>query len=149
MKNAEDAGQVRPEAESTHSREDEEAKVFTQADVNRIVQERLARERERINSMINEDEGIRKELLENRLRLDAAKELSEAGCPMDLLDLVDCADEERCRDSIGKIRKVYELAYQNAVRQVYRSNGRTPGRGGMAAPAEDKLRNAFLTGKGV
>lgn len=124
--------------------EEEIPKSFTQDDVNRIVQERLARERERINSMINEDEGIRKELTANRLKLNATKELNAAGYPIELVDFVDCTDEKACKESIGKISKVYDLAYKNATAAIYRTNGRIPGKGNTGAGlVEDKLRAAF------
>lgn len=124
---------------------EEPLKSFTQDDVNRIVQERLARERERINSMINEDEGIRKELTESRLRLNATKELSGAGYPVEIVDMVDCADEKACKESIARVKKVYDLAYKKAVDDIYRTNGRTPGKGNAGGGSvEDKLHNAFF-----
>lgn len=141
--NAENAEQQQETAAITPAAE-EPAKSFSQEDVNRIIQERLARERERINSMINEDEGIRKELVENRLRLSAARELNASGYPIELVDLVDCTNEETSRDSIEKLSKVYDLAYKNAIGDIYRSNGREPGKGSVGAGAvEDKLREAF------
>ena len=143
LKDVETTESAPQEAAVTPSQEDAQ-KSFTQDDVNRIVQERLARERERINSMINEDEGIRKELTANRLKLNATKELNAAGYPIELVDFVDCADEKACKESIKKISKVYDLAYQNATADIYRANGRIPGRGNTGGGAvNDKLRNAF------
>lgn len=142
LRNAEIA-EPAPQEAATPAQE-ETSKSFSQEDVNRIVQERLARERERINSMINEDEGIRKELTVNRLKLNATKELNAAGYPIELVDFVDCTDDKTCKDSIKKISKVYDLAYQNATAVIYRANGRIPGRGNTGGGAvEDKLRNAF------
>ena len=120
-------------------------KTFTQDDVNRIVQERLARERERINGMINEDEGIRKELTESRLRLNASKELSGAGYPVEIVDMVDCTDEKACKESIARVKKVYDLAYKKAVDDIYRTNGRTPGKGNAnGRTVADQLHDAFF-----
>lgn len=143
LKDVETTETNQPEMADTPKKE--ELKTFTQEDVNRIVQERLSRERERINSMINEDEGIRKELTANRLKLDATKELNAAGYPIELVDFVDCADEKTCKKSIEKICKVYELARRNATADIYKANGRIPGKGNAGGGAvEDRLRNAFL-----
>lgn len=124
---------------------EESTKSFTQDDVNRIVQERLARERERINSMINEDEGIRKELTESRLKLTATKELNAAGYPVEIVDMVDCTDEKACKESIARVKKVYDLAYKKAVDDIYKGNGRTPSKGNdVARSIDNRLRSAFL-----
>lgn len=122
---------------------EEVEKTFTQDEVNRIVQERLARERERINGMINEDEGIRRELAASRMKLDAAATLSKQGYPHELLDLLDYSDADACQQSLDKVCSVFDAAVQQEIDKIFRANGRIPGVGTIASASDDKLREAF------
>lgn len=103
----------------------ETPKVFTQEEVDKIVKQRISRERERINGMVNDDETIRQELMASKLKLSASKELSEAGLPLDLADFVDYTNEESSRASLDTLKKVYDKAFKAGIASIYKENGRS------------------------
>ena len=74
---------------NTEVQENEEVKTFTQEQLNDIVEKRLAKERKRLRSMIEDDEAVKAELLKNRLQLSATKSLTNNGYPIDLVELMD------------------------------------------------------------
>ncbi|MGI6014227.1 MAG: hypothetical protein ACOX7K_08110 [Oscillospiraceae bacterium] len=122
---------------------EEVEKTFTQDDVDRIVRDRLARERERINGMINEDERIRMELAASRMKLDAAATLSKQGYPHELLDLLDYSNTDACQKSLDKVCSVFDTAVKLEIDRIFRANGRVPSIGTTTLSSNDKLRDAF------
>ena len=127
-------------------KEEEQAKTFTQDEVNRIVQERIARERVRLNGLINDDENIRMELNAERLKVAAIKELSQKGYPVDLVEFMDCSTEQTYKESLERLDKMYDMIYDKIIHEVFKAGGRQP-RGGSyntgTDKSEDRLKNAF------
>ena len=80
-------------------------KTFTQEDVNKIVQERLAKERARNTEEITEKE---KELDKRELQLNIRQTLAEKGLPAELMEAINCTDEETFKKSMGIIEKILE-----------------------------------------
>lgn len=91
-----------------------EGKTFTQEDVNRIVQERLAKEKGKASS--NEDfekktaelERKQAELLEKENRLNALTALRSAGYPDELADVIRCDSDDDLKKSLETIKKIIE-----------------------------------------
>lgn len=89
-----------------------EGRTFTQDDVNRIVQERLAKEKGKASS--NEDfekktaelERKQAELLEKENRLNALTALRSAGYPDELADVIRCSNEDELKKSMELIDKI-------------------------------------------
>lgn len=82
-----------------------QGKTFTQEDVNRIVQERLAKERSKGNS--NEELDRRAAELDQReRRLSAVEELRKNGLPDYLVDALNIGTAEELKNSIGIISKM-------------------------------------------
>ena len=89
-----------------------EGRTFTQDDVNRIVQERLAKENGKASS--NEDfekktaelERKQAELLEKENRLNALTALRSAGYPDELADVIRCSNEDELKKSMELIDKI-------------------------------------------
>lgn len=87
-------------------------KTFTQDDVNRIVQERLAKEKGKASS--NEDfekktaelERKQAELLEKENRLNALTALRSAGYPDELADVIRCSNADELKKSMELIDKI-------------------------------------------
>lgn len=66
-------------------------KTFTQDDVNRIVQDRLAKDREKASKELGERE---QELLQREFRLNSRQKLIDRGYPENILDALNCSSEE-------------------------------------------------------
>lgn len=89
-----------------------DGKTFTQEDVNRIVQERLAKEKGKASS--NEDfekktaelERKQTELLERENRLNALTALRGAGYPDELADVIRCGNADELKKSMELIDKI-------------------------------------------
>ena len=89
-----------------------EGKTFTQEDVNRIVQERLAKERGKASN--SEDLEKRSAELEKRTseldarenRLNAVSALRDAGYPDELADVIKCGSADELKKSMEVIDKI-------------------------------------------
>ncbi len=87
-------------------------KTFTQDDVNRIVQERLAKEKSKTSS--NEDFEKKTAELEKRTtelearenRLNAVTALRDAGYPDELADVIRCSNADELKKSMEVIDKI-------------------------------------------
>ncbi len=66
-------------------------KTFTQDDVNRIVQDRLAKDRAKSSEELSKKE---EELLQREFRLNSRQKLIDRGYPEDILDVLNCSSEE-------------------------------------------------------
>ena len=66
-------------------------KTFTQDDVNRIVQDRLSKDRERASKELGERE---QEIARRELRLNSREKLISRGYPEDILDALNISDEK-------------------------------------------------------
>lgn len=81
-------------------------KMFTQEDVNKIVSERLARDRESRAAQQQNDE--RETALKAReAKLDCREFVKEQGYPEDLLDLLDTSDSESFKKTAEKLAAVF------------------------------------------
>lgn len=112
-------------------------KTFTQEDVNRIVQERLAKEKARGGS--DADLARRERELERReLHMTAKELLSKKGLPVQLFDALNCADKETMEKSIATIEAtINELKASSA--SSYRFQGFQPGGTEVRPPANGDL----------
>lgn len=92
-------------------------KTFTQEDVNRIVQERLAKEKAK-NSGDADFAKREQELTQRELHMTAKEMLSEKGLPVQLFDALNCTDEETMKKSITTIETVFNEYKANATKQI-------------------------------
>lgn len=121
-------------------------KTFTQEDVNRIVGERLAKEKARANN--DTDFSKREQELEQReLRLTAKEVLTDKGLPVQLLDALNCTDKETMEKSIATIETIFNDYKANATKQV-KFTGFQPGSGNTkpgadAATGDLEIRKAM------
>lgn len=93
----EDIKNTSAEGTETSTEGMQQGKTFSQDDVNRIVQERLSKERAKTESGFAERE---KELARREFALDARKELSDRGYPEDLLDALNATDANSLKKSL-------------------------------------------------
>lgn len=73
---------------------EKEERTFTQEEVDRIIENRLARENEKRET----------EFLKRELQLDAREALAAAGLPSDLIDSINMTDRETMQKSIDAIK---------------------------------------------
>lgn len=79
-------------------------RTFTQEDVNRIVGERLAKEKAKGETDFSKKE---QELVQRELRLSAKEMLSSRNLSMQLIDALNCTNKESLEKSIEIIEKVF------------------------------------------
>lgn len=89
-------------AEGTNSQQQE--KLFTQDDVNRIVGERLSRVKNDVSPELQERE---RKAAQRELQLDARERLIDAGLPKELLGAINCSTKEDMENSIKVIQSLY------------------------------------------
>lgn len=120
-------------------------KTFTQEDVNRIVQERLAKEKAK-NSGDADFAKREQELAQRELHMTAKELLSEKGLPVQLFDALNCTDKESMEKSIATIETIFNQQKANATSNI-QFKGFQPGGTGVVPSAEDaedlKIRKAM------
>lgn len=89
-------------------------KTFTQEDVNRIIGERLAKEKAK-NSGEADLAKREQELARRELHMTAKELLSEKGLPVQLFDALNCTDKETMEKSIATIEKIFNDYKANAT----------------------------------
>lgn len=114
-------------------------KTFTQEDVNRIVGERLAKEKAK-NSGEVDFAKREQELAQRELHMNAKELLSEKGLPVQLFDALNCTDKETMEKSIATIEKVFSDYKANATSNI-KFTGFQPGSASAkpSAPAGEDL----------
>ncbi len=81
-------------------------RTFTQDDVNRIVSERLAHEREKLQASAKDTER-EKALAAREARLDCREYLDAQGYPAALLDVLDSSDTDKFKAAVDKLVKAF------------------------------------------
>lgn len=104
-------------------------KTFTQEDVNRIIGERLAKERSKSEQELSKRE---KELQQREMRLTAKEMLSARGLSQDLADALNCADKETLEKSISIVEKIFNENKEEASKPIFTS--KKPYMGVTASP---------------
>lgn len=109
-------------------------KTFTQDDVNRIVQERLAKEKAKSSG--EADFAKREqELAQRELHMTARELLSNKDLPVQLFDALNCTDEETMKKSIATIETVFNEYKAKAAGNI-KFVGFQPGASGIMPKAE-------------
>lgn len=87
---------------------EETGKLFTQEDVNRIVSERLGKERDKAKKEQDAAFAEREKAVNAReMRMAALEKLSSLGLPGELAGAINCSDEETINKSIEILAKNY------------------------------------------
>ena len=115
----ENTGNQTPDATAAENAGQSE-RMFTQDEVNKIVSDRLNREREKIGMQLatqQMENAIEQELNARESRLDCREFLVEKQYPVDLLDLLDTSDVEQFKAAAEKLHALYS-AERNRARFV-------------------------------
>jgi len=86
---------------------DQGEKLFTQADLDRIIGERLSRERQKAEP--SPVEAREAELKARETRMDCREFISAEGYPADLLDILDTSDTEEFKEAVRKLDAIVGL----------------------------------------
>lgn len=113
-----------------------EGRTFTQEEVNRIVADRLARERAKAEPSPADE---REQALKAReAKLDCREYLDAQGYPAALLDALDCSDAARFKASVEKLVKAFP-----AITGAIKREGWKPGEGVRHSGGPDPIADAF------
>lgn len=83
-------------------------KLFTQADLDRIIGERLSREREKLQTA-GEADAREQALKAREARLDCREYLDNQGFPAALMDVLDTSDSEKFKAAVEALDKLVQL----------------------------------------
>ena len=126
-----------PQQQPTQPAENGAGKMFTQDEVNKIVSDRLARDRE---SRANQQQNDEKEsaLKAREAKLDCREFVKDQDYPEDLLDLLDTSNLESFKKTVEKLADIFGYKRPRFVSPPkFTSNDRTN------TPANDPIREAF------
>lgn len=124
-----------PEASGAQGSE----RTFTQEEVNRIVSERLARERAKTEP--SAEDAREADLKAREARMDCREYISAAGFPEALLDLFDTSDAEKFKAAVQRLDEIVQLPSPN--RRIPRFTSRMGSGGSPAKNTAALLEEAF------
>jgi hypothetical protein len=110
-------------------------KTFTQDDVNRIIQERLAKEKAKGDSTLAERE---QELAKREFQLKAKEILAEKKLPAEILGAIKCDTEEELNASLALLEEQFDIGSSKPVPKVIAG-----GTGGSNPGHSDQVREAM------
>nr|WP_325305635.1 hypothetical protein [uncultured Dysosmobacter sp.] len=118
-------------------------RTFTQDEVNRIVSDRLAREREKLTGQAKKDE--REKALEAReARLDCREYLDTKGYPAALLEVLDSSDTAKFKAAADKLVELFPGLIPEKQQPAYSGlRLASPNKGGNPDNINDRLAAAF------
>ncbi|GEM_PF-1314275 len=135
-------------------------KIFTQSDVDKIVKDRLFRERQKLEKekeesvteaiklqRMNEDQKAEyekqkklddlakreKDITTRELKAQAYETLAEKGLSKELVDILNYDNAEQCNKSIEAVEKAFQLSVEKAINEKLRGNGVPKGNTGNQA----------------
>lgn len=105
----------------------QDARTFTQEEVNGFVQNRISRMRGQLEKEIRKGYDQKMEELEARERKLMVKEkLSERGMAKELADIITCTDEEDLNNKLDALNKIYGKNEERAPESGFRQVGAAP-----------------------
>ena len=116
------------------------AKTFSQDDVNRIVGERLAKEKAKGEAALAERE---QQLAQRELLLTAKEKLTENGLPVELVDALNVSSPEALEKALSTVKTVLDK-YKSEARSM-KFSGAKPAESlsGVRNTGDDSLRKAM------
>lgn len=104
----------------------QEAKTFTQEEVDEIVSKRLARERRKTGQEGTEgsEDGREQSLADRELRVMAKEKLIDMGLPTDLADVLRYSDEKTLETAVETIKRLNQGAPKAWAARIGGSSGK-------------------------
>lgn len=137
------------QAEALEGQQEPEEPVFHQKDVDKIVRDRLARERSKFDRMINDQDTFVKQLDSREKALNkrewtvqAAETLRSKRYPTRLAELVDYTDQDSFEDSLANVMEIMADYNSAVIKEIMKgSTPRTGSSSGSSRAAQ--LEKAF------
>lgn len=120
-----------------------EQKTFTQDDVNRIVQDRLAKDRAKTSEELSKRE---QELNDREFRFNSRQKLLDKGYPESLMDALNCSSAEAFDKALGIIDSLIKERVPSAEQaelEKNRARFTAPMNTSFGGPHEDPIRKAM------
>lgn len=114
-------------------------KLFTQEQVNTIVQDRIAKEKAKYEKQIAD---MKAEVSQREKRLEAREKLTEKGLPAELADLVRLDDDKAFNTSLELLERTYKQSHQEPPEKGTAARHSYIPKGGKAADY-DPVREAM------
>lgn len=124
----------------------EQGRKYTDADLDKIIARKIAKERERMSKLFNEEQQESKidnrerTVLMRELKADAKDKLIEQGLPSSLANLLNYDSKGDMEHSLEEVETIFSAAVQEGIK--YSLRGRTP-RTGSTGGTDMGIRNAF------
>lgn len=161
---------VTEEVKTGETAENPPAKTFTQEDIDRIVTERLKKERksfekekseiERLASLSAEEkerekfkkekeefENEKKLISREKMKIEIGKQLEQLEIPSALSEFIVSDDADTAKENIDKLTKAWKKALDDAVSK--KIAGKTPEMTGKATNEDDKLKQKIFAAAGI
>lgn len=127
-----------------------EERKFTQKEVDDIVRRRLERERKKYESLSSDGEYFKNELIEwekaltrREYKASAVERLQKAGLPVEAAELLNYNNPDAFEESYKKLVDILKPIAQNAVKEVFKTNGRAVQTRNLHPNNDAMLREAF------
>lgn len=124
-----------------------EGKTFTQEDVNRIVGERLAKEKNKSDASFAERESMlaarEKELANREALFNLKDKLKDMGLPGELLPVLNVQDEDKLNEALEAVKKYINEKSTNSEYEVINPIRLPRGEVNELNPVEKQLREAM------
>lgn len=137
--------------EQEQQESDHEEKRFTQQDLDKIIERRLKRERDRITKMFtdpNEELSKRERAIEEKeMRLDAKGILIKNDIPIEAIDLINYKDRETMQKSIELLNKVGAMFKEQVTRKILVGGETLTKANPPQADNNDRIAKAFRNNK--
>lgn len=128
-------------------KQEKKEKKYTDDDVDRIVSKKIARERERLQKLFNEEQEVseieqrEQKVLMREMKADAKDMLIDRGLPALLADVLNYESKEDMARSIEEVENVFREAVEREIK--LRLKGSVPIKGNGYKPGNNALRDAF------
>lgn len=129
--------------EATPAENKGEQKTFTQEQMNAIISDRLARDRQKQNEEMSKRE---QELAQRELRLNNRQKLLDRGYPENIMDALNCSSEEafnKALDLIDGLIKERTPSKEQTELEKNRARFTSPMNNHASAGREDPIRKAM------
>ena len=135
----EDTKNTSSEGTKTSTEGAQSERTFTQDDVNRIVQDRLAKER---SKGVDELDKRKAELDRREFLMNAKETLTGKGYPAELLEALNCESEETFNKSIELIGRIFNQGETGKAQELEQKKAKftAPSRAGVYT---DSIRKAM------